>query len=72
MTSKIFVDSDVILIDMTLNSKFSDFEDGLQYFTAKNSNIHTVITRNVKDYKDKSVSVQTPSEYIKANGKFLG
>jgi predicted nucleic acid-binding protein len=60
------------IIDMTLNSKFSDFEDGLQYFTAKNSNIHTVITRNVKDYKDKSVSVQTPSEYIKANGKFLG
>ena len=59
------------IIDMTLNSKFSDFEDGLQYFTAKDGNIHTVITRNVKDYKEKGVAVQTPSEYIKANGKLL-
>ena len=60
------------IIDMTLNSKFSDFEDGLQYFTAQSGNIHTVITRNVKDYKEKGIAIQTPAEYIKANGKLLG
>ena len=55
------------IIDMTLNSKFRDFEDGLQYFTAKDGNIRTIITRNIKDYKVKDTAIQTPEEYIKTN-----
>ncbi|MCL2220132.1 MAG: PIN domain-containing protein [Chitinispirillia bacterium] len=55
------------IIDMTLNSKFIDFEDGLQYFTAKDGNIRTIITRNVKDYKVKDAVIQTPEEYLKTN-----
>lgn len=55
------------IVDMTLNSKFNDFEDGLQYFTAKDGNILTIITRNVKDYKVKDAVIQTPEEYIKTN-----
>jgi hypothetical protein len=34
------------IIDMTLNSKFGDFEDGLQYFTSKENNIKMLIMRN--------------------------
>jgi len=52
------------IVDMTLNSKFSDFEDGLQYFAAKENNIQAIITRNIRDYKEKAVAIKTPKEYM--------
>lgn len=52
-------------VDLALNSKFNDFEDGLQYFTARENNIKIILTRNVKDYKQKNLVVQTPEEYLK-------
>jgi predicted nucleic acid-binding protein len=54
------------IIDMTLDSKFGDFEDGLQYFTSKENNIKILITRNGKDYKEKDIMIQTAEEYIKS------
>ena len=56
------------IIDLALNSRFSDFEDGLQYFTARENDIKTLLTRNVRDYKEKGLIVQTPEEYLKAAG----
>jgi len=53
-------------VDLALNSKFADFEDGLQYFTARENKIGIILTRNVKDYKEKEVLIQTPQEYIKS------
>ena len=32
------------IVDMALNSKFNDFEDGLQYFSAKENGILIIIT----------------------------
>jgi predicted nucleic acid-binding protein len=55
------------IVDMSLDSKFSDFEDGLQYFTAKENNLLAIITRNGEDYKVKDVIIQTAEEYIKMN-----
>jgi predicted nucleic acid-binding protein len=52
------------IVDMALNSKFNDFEDGLQYFTAKDGDIQVIVTRNIKDYKEKDLIIQTPEEYI--------
>ena len=52
-------------VDLALNSKFSDFEDGLQYFTARENKISIILTRNVKDYKEKDLTIQTPEEYLK-------
>jgi predicted nucleic acid-binding protein len=41
-----------------LESKFTDFEDALQYFSAVNSNkIDAIITRNIKDYKKSALPV---------------
>ena len=59
------------IVDAALNSKFTDFEDGLQYFTAKENNISVIITRNINDYKTKDVDiiVQTSDEYIKNEGR---
>ncbi len=54
------------IVDLALNSKFSDFEDGLQYFTARENGIRIILTRNTKDYKEKDLLVQRPEEYLKA------
>lgn len=48
-----------------LDSKFTDFEDALQYFSAVNSNkIDAIITRNIKDFKKSALPVFTPQEYL--------
>jgi len=54
------------VVDLALNSRFSDFEDGLQYFTARENGIRVLITRNVKDYKEREIIIQTPQEYLKS------
>lgn len=48
-----------------LDSKFTDFEDALQYFSAVNSNkIDAIITRNIRDFKKSALPVFTPQEYL--------
>jgi len=54
------------MVDLALNTQFSDFENGLQCFTARENDIGIILTRNVKDYKEKDLLVQTPEEYLKA------
>ena len=54
------------IVDLALNSKFSDFEDGLQYFTARENGIKMLITRNIKDYKEKDLIIQTAEQYLKS------
>ena len=48
-----------------LESKFTDFEDALQYFSAVKSNkIDAIITRNIKDFKKSALPVFTPNEFL--------
>ncbi|GAB1457703.1 PIN domain-containing protein [Spirochaetota bacterium] len=54
------------IVDLALNSNFSDFEDGLHYFTARENGIKILLTRNIKDYKVNDIVVQTPEELIKS------
>lgn len=51
------------IIALALNSKFRDFEDAIQYFTAIESDITLLLTRNIKDYKKAAIAVQTPELY---------
>ncbi|MCE1159178.1 MAG: type II toxin-antitoxin system VapC family toxin [Spirochaetia bacterium] len=53
------------VIDLALNSAFNDFEDGIQYFAAREQGIKLLLTRNVKDYKAADLIIQTPEEYLK-------
>jgi predicted nucleic acid-binding protein len=55
------------IVDMALSSKFNDFEDGLQYYTAKEQNLFGIITRNLKDYKIKDIVIKTSKEFAKIN-----
>jgi predicted nucleic acid-binding protein len=57
-------DKDVIL--KALNSKFKDFEDALQNYSAEvNGQIDIIITRNTKDFKSSSLGIMTPENYLK-------
>lgn len=53
------------IIGLTLNDNlFPDFEDGLQYFTAIENNIDTIISRNLKDFKAAKIPVLTAKQFI--------
>ena len=58
------IDSSEKTIDCALNSDFSDFEDAIQYYTAQNHKLITIVTRNVKDYKNSNLSVETPEMFL--------
>jgi len=52
------------IIDLALNSDFSDFEDAIQYFSALENDIELLLTRNLKDYKKAGIVVMTAQDYI--------
>jgi len=53
------------IIESALESGFNDFEDAIQYHTAKENEIRFLITRNKKDYKKSKISICTAEEYLK-------
>lgn len=53
------------IIDLALNDmNFKDFEDGLQYYTALESECDLIVTRNLKDFKESAIPVLSPKEYL--------
>ena len=53
-------------IENSIQSKYSDFEDGVQYFSAlRSKKIDVLVTRNVKDYKHALLPVFTPKQWCK-------
>lgn len=65
------MDKDVVL--NALESAFNDFEDALQNFSAvKHGDIHSIITRNIKDYKHSTLNVITPDVFLKSGPSLHG
>ena len=60
------VETNEKIVDVALNSNFSDFEDGIQYFAAREQGIRILLTRNIKDFKGADMIVQTPEEFLKS------
>jgi predicted nucleic acid-binding protein len=56
-------------VSQALASGFPDFEDALQNFCAVDSKINTLITRNIRDYKLSTLSVLSPEEFLRLEGK---
>jgi len=53
------------IIELALNDKsFKDFEDAIQYYTALEANCKAIITRNIKDFKNSTIPVFRPKEYL--------
>lgn len=52
------------ILDLALNSSFSDFEDAIQYYSALQMEASVLITRNLKDYSKAEIPVMTASEFL--------
>lgn len=53
------------LVELALSdSRFTDFEDGLQYYSALENKVDVIITRNKKDFKNAKIPVLTAKEYL--------
>ena len=64
------MDKEIVL--EALNSKFKDFEDALQNFSAyKSGNIDAIITRNIKDFTTSKIGVLTPDNFLKTLNAIL-
>lgn len=57
-------------IIQALKNNFSDYEDSIQYSCALTiKDIDAIITRNIKDYKNSSIAVMTPLNFLKMKDK---
>ncbi len=54
------------IIKKCLASKHKDFEDNVQYESALLHQVDVIVTRNVKDFRDFAVNVQTPTVFLKS------
>lgn len=55
------------VIDLALNDgNFTDFEDGLQYYSAIENELDVIITRDLKDFKASKIPAMTADEYLLA------
>jgi len=53
------------IVELALNDeKFKDFEDGIQYYSALESQCELIVTRNLKDFKNSRIPVLSPKEFI--------
>lgn len=57
-------------IIQALKNEFSDYEDSIQYSSALTiKDLDAIITRNVKDYRNSSIAVMTPLNFLKMKEK---
>jgi predicted nucleic acid-binding protein len=53
------------IIELALSDEnFTDFEDGLQYYSALENDVDIIITRNKKDFKSSRLPVLTSREFL--------
>ncbi|MGI8467329.1 MAG: PIN domain-containing protein [Pyrinomonadaceae bacterium] len=53
-----------IILQKAVNSPITDYEDAVQHECAVAENLDAIVTRNTKDYKNASIKVYTPSEFL--------
>lgn len=51
-----------IVIELSINSGFVDFEDAVQYYSGECCDMDGLVTRNTKDYKNTNLPIYTPDE----------
>ncbi|MFP4469197.1 MAG: type II toxin-antitoxin system VapC family toxin [Bacteroidales bacterium] len=54
------------ILELALNDNvFSDFEDGIQYYSALENKMDLIITRNLRDFKNSKIPAMTADQFIK-------
>lgn len=54
------------VIDSTLNSSFTDFEDAVLHHSALLAGADCIVTRNQIDFRDSSLMIYSPSQFLLA------
>ena len=53
-----------------LKNNFTDYEDSIQYSSALTiKDLDLIVTRNIKDYRNSSIAVMTPLNFLKMRDK---
>lgn len=53
------------ILELSLASDFTDFEDAIQYYTAIENGMDVIVSRNKKDFKNIDLPVLTAKEYLR-------
>ncbi len=58
------------MLNNSFESEIPDFEDAIQFYSAKEKDVEIIITRNKKDFMpvEKEIMISTPEEFIKKLG----
>ena len=51
-------------VEAALGSRFGDFEDAVQHYTALEHGVDALVTRNKKDFREASLPVFSPAEIL--------
>ncbi len=60
----VVVDLTEKVIEKALSSRFKDFEDAIQYYSAVEYGCKLIVTRNERDFKLSTLAVMNAEEYI--------
>jgi len=52
------------ILDLAYQSVLPDFEDAIQFYSAREAKVDSIITRNTKDFRQKEITVLTPEEFL--------
>jgi len=52
------------VLELSVNSAFTDFEDAVQYYSGECCKVDSLVTRNAKDYKNTNLPIYTPDELL--------
>lgn len=52
------------MLQNAFSLNFTDYEDAMQCASAMAENLDAIVTRNTKDYKNASIKIYSPSEFL--------
>ncbi len=55
---------DSLIVDEAITSRFSDFEDAMQYYSAIREGADAIITRNSSDFSAAEIEVYEPQHFL--------
>ena len=55
---------DSLIVDDAIASRFSDFEDAMQYYSAIREGADAIITRNRADFNEAQIEVYEPQQFL--------
>ena len=55
---------DSSILQSAINSPITDYEDAVQHECAVVENLDAIVTRNVKDYKNSTVKIYAPTDFL--------